>query len=128
MISFPFLFFTLVNISISFQDKIILHSYCYALFRYFWICKKLCIFNRKKKSCILNIDFICISRIFFRNILRLENDLKITWSKYRQLTNYPEKFPHFTNNDWLIVWLFVCMFEAVRTFENSRAKSTCYNR
>ena len=27
----------------------------------------------------------------------------------------------------LIDWLFVCMFEAVRTFENSRAKSTCYD-
>ena len=30
----------------------------------FLFCKKLCIFNRKKKSCILNTDFISISRIF----------------------------------------------------------------
>ena len=40
-------------------------------------CKKLYIFDRIK-SCILNTDFNCISRIFFENILRLENDLKIT--------------------------------------------------
>ena len=62
------LFFTLVNIS-SFQLPSKTKLFCiHIVILYldiFEFCKKLCIFNRKKKkSCILNTDFICISRIF----------------------------------------------------------------
>ena len=60
----------------------------------FEFCKKLCIFNRKKKV----VSWIRTSSVLaglFQNILRLENDLKIIWSKYRQQNYLSRRIPSF---------------------------------